>query len=85
MSQPSDLLEFPPRHGFRGASARARRTDAPLGLTIAVSREAGARGGTIGRLAGKVFLPLFASFDLLKSPEGVSLIRSYALLQARAR
>ncbi len=50
MSQPSDLLESP-RHGFRGAAGRPRR-GAP-GLCIALSREAGARGGTIGRLVGK--------------------------------
>jgi cytidylate kinase len=54
MSQPSDLLEYPPpRHGFRGAAGQAHHTEAPLGLAVAVSREAGARGGTIGRLAGK--------------------------------
>ena len=61
MSQPPELLdagttgeEVPPRHGFQGdrGAARTRRT-APLGLSIALSREAGARGGTIGRLVGK--------------------------------
>lgn len=62
MSQPSDLLETglppgeesSPRHGFRGDRARhGGRCEAPLGLSIAVSREAGARGGTIARLVGK--------------------------------
>jgi cytidylate kinase len=62
MSQPPDLLEpgmlpgeeSSPRHGFRGDRARqGSRLEAPLGLSIALSREAGARGGTIGRLAGK--------------------------------
>lgn len=63
MSQPPDLLEpgmLPgeepsPRHGFRGATKPLDRppTAAPLGLSIAISREAGARGGTVGRLAGK--------------------------------
>jgi cytidylate kinase len=62
MSQPPELLEVgvvpgegsPPRHGFQGdrGAAPARRP-APLGLAIALSRESGARGGTIGRLVGK--------------------------------
>src|SRR5207237_2710771 len=44
----------PPRHGFQGDRGAAPvRSAAPLSLTIALSREAGARGGTIGRLAGK--------------------------------
>jgi cytidylate kinase len=44
-----------PRHGFqgdRGGSARPRNE--PAGLTIAISREAGARGGTIGRRVGRL-------------------------------
>lgn len=62
MSQPSDLLEpgsipgedFPPRHGFQGDRGAARsRREAPLGLALTLSRESGARGGTIGRLVGK--------------------------------
>ncbi len=62
MSQPSDLLEpgmipgegAPPRHGYQGDRGAAPvRPAAPLGLTISLSREAGARGGTIGRLVGK--------------------------------
>lgn len=62
MSQPPELLdvgmvpgeEVPPRHGFQGdrGAATARRS-APLGLSIALSRESGARGGTIGRLVAK--------------------------------
>jgi cytidylate kinase len=58
MSQPPEVLETdmrpgeeaPPRHGFQGnrGAAPVRRT-MPLGLSIAVSREAGARGGTIAR------------------------------------
>src|SRR5881227_4017245 len=62
MSQPPELLEVgmvpgeevPPRHGFQGNRGAAPvRRSAPLGLSIALSREAGARGGTIGRLVGK--------------------------------
>jgi cytidylate kinase len=58
MSQPPELLETdlrpgeeaPPRHGFQGdrGAAPVRRA-MPLGLSIAISREAGARGGTIAR------------------------------------
>jgi cytidylate kinase len=59
MSQPPELLETgmlpndetPPRHGFqgdRGAAPAARAV--PQGLSITVSRESGARGGTIARL-----------------------------------
>jgi cytidylate kinase len=36
-----------PRHGFRGEPPAAATI--PAGLTIAVSREAGARGGSLGR------------------------------------
>ena len=60
MSQPADLDAFAdsspsgaPRHGFqgdRGKPPAVRR--APLGLTIAVSREAGARGASIARRVG---------------------------------
>ena len=40
----------PPRHGFRGDPERERSPSAiPAALTIALAREAGARGGTIGR------------------------------------
>src|SRR3954470_19636268 len=62
MSQPPEIIEpvweageeEAPLHGFQGdRGAVARRPAAPRGLTIALSREAGARGGTIARLAGK--------------------------------
>lgn len=56
MSQPAeiDLGTAPPRHGYqgdRGAAPMARM--APMGLAVAVSREAGARGGTVARLAAE--------------------------------
>jgi cytidylate kinase len=39
-----------PRHGFQGDRAPAPAAPAvPAGLTVAISREAGARGGSIGR------------------------------------
>jgi cytidylate kinase len=50
---PDDLSE-PPRHGFqgdRGAAPPGRSV--PAALTIAVSRESGARGSTIGRRVGR--------------------------------
>ncbi|HKB06131.1 MAG TPA: cytidylate kinase-like family protein [Gemmataceae bacterium] len=40
-----------PQHGNRGETAA--RPPAPAGMTIAISREAGARGGTIARRVGK--------------------------------
>jgi cytidylate kinase len=49
----TDLRESP-HHGFqgdRGAPPAVRRT--PVGLTVAISRESGARGGTIGRRAAR--------------------------------
>ena len=47
-----DLTETP-RHGYQGDRAPAPLPNGPLGLTVAVSREAGARGGSIARRAGK--------------------------------
>ena len=59
MSQPADLEDFVessavPRHGFQGDRGKVpdiRR--APLGLSIAISREAGARGASIARRVGR--------------------------------
>jgi cytidylate kinase len=51
------LIEEPresPRHGFQGdRGAPPRPRTGPSALTIAVSREAGARGGTISRHVGR--------------------------------
>ena len=41
-----------PLHGFRGDAAPA--APKPRGLTVAVSREAGARGGTLARMVGEL-------------------------------
>jgi hypothetical protein len=41
-----------PHHGYRGESPRPEGFT-PSALTIAISREAGARGGTIGRRVGR--------------------------------
>ncbi len=60
MTEPSrpDELEFPagatpasPQHGDRGA-ALEEAAGLPAGLTVAISRESGARGSTIARRAG---------------------------------
>ncbi|MCE9532663.1 MAG: cytidylate kinase-like family protein [Planctomycetes bacterium] len=48
----SDLLE-PPLHGNQGDREMPVGLKAPLGLTVAISREAGARGGSIARRVGK--------------------------------
>src|SRR5262249_45958943 len=43
-----------PLHGFPGDRPQAASSAAiPAGLTVAISREAGARGGTIARRAGR--------------------------------
>ena len=50
---PDDLRE-PPRHGFQGdRAAPPAAPSVPAALTIAFSRESGARGGTIGRRVGR--------------------------------
>jgi cytidylate kinase len=47
---PAEELHESPRHGFQGDRAPAEAKEAiPAGVTVALSREAGARGGTIGR------------------------------------
>lgn len=47
-----DLLE-PPLHGNQGDREPPAVLEAPLGLTVAISREAGARGGSIAKRLGK--------------------------------
>jgi cytidylate kinase len=50
----ADELREPPRHGFRGdRAARPISSSVPAALTLAFSRESGARGGTIGRRVGR--------------------------------
>src|SRR4051812_46301587 len=48
-----ESLTPPPLHGFRG-DAPGPVLDRPRGLTVAVSREAGARGGSIARRVGQL-------------------------------
>src|SRR5437763_1440663 len=54
-SEINDMAEGEsPLHGFQGDRAPAPPVSGvPAALTVAVSREAGARGGTIGRRAGR--------------------------------
>ena len=48
-----ELVRETPRHGFQGDRAPAPPApEAPASLTIAISREAGSRGGSIARRAG---------------------------------
>ncbi len=50
MDQPADELSGSPRHGFQGDRGAPLPVRAgPAALSVAVSREAGARGGTIAR------------------------------------
>jgi cytidylate kinase len=51
---PPDAPAQSPQHGFQGDRGRGGSYPSlPLGLTIAVSREAGARGGTLARRVGR--------------------------------
>lgn len=51
---PDELLAGTPRHGYQGDRGREATPPAfPGGLTIAISREAGSRGGTIARRVGR--------------------------------
>jgi len=47
------VMEQGPLHGFRGDTAPADGDRWPSGLTVAVSREWGARGGSIARRVGR--------------------------------
>jgi hypothetical protein len=49
----NELAADAPLHGFRGHTTPSAGVGVPAGLTVALSREAGARGGTIGRRAGR--------------------------------
>ena len=52
--QPSEAMPESPHHGYRGEPAPSPGyAGTPAALTIAISREAGARGSTIGTLAAQ--------------------------------
>ena len=48
-SSPLESLTPPPLHGYRGDPSDPAPLDRPMGLTVAVSREAGARGWSIAK------------------------------------
>jgi cytidylate kinase len=50
---PAGGLPESPHHGFQGDRKAAVRPPVPVALTVAVSREAGSRGGSIARRAGR--------------------------------
>lgn len=64
MVAPGLAGESSPLHGFRGQETAA--PSMPSGLTIAISREAGARGGTIAKRAGEKLGWQVFSQDLLE-------------------
>ncbi|MCS6852019.1 MAG: cytidylate kinase-like family protein [Gemmataceae bacterium] len=49
----AEVVTGSPQHGYRGDRLPAAPTDRPLSLTIAVSRETGARGASIAQMAGR--------------------------------
>ncbi len=51
--KPSELTA-PPVHGYRGEEPTPPPITQPRGLCVAISREAGARGGTIARKVGEL-------------------------------
>jgi hypothetical protein len=54
----------PPLHGFRGDAA-GPKPPTPKGLTVAVSRQAGARGGSIARRVGRLLnFPVYSADTL---------------------
>src|SRR4051812_8217077 len=52
-ARPANSSGVVPMHGYRG-DLPPGRTTAPRGLTVALSREAGARGTTIARKLGEL-------------------------------
>jgi len=54
MSSSTTDFPTPPAHGYRGEDAPATPITRPRGLAVAISRQAGARGGTIARKVGEL-------------------------------
>src|SRR5262245_34872819 len=52
MSSSVTNLPVPPVHGYRGEAPAPAPLTRPRGLSVAISREAGARGGTVARKVG---------------------------------
>jgi cytidylate kinase len=49
---PGPIVRESPRHGFQGDRGAKKADGLPLGLTVALSREAGSRGGSVAQRAG---------------------------------
>ncbi|MFO0964217.1 MAG: cytidylate kinase-like family protein [Gemmataceae bacterium] len=73
-----------PRHGYRGRGERPGAGRYPAGLTIAISREAGARGGTIAKRAGTKLGWQVYSQELLEYMAQEATLRQQALDQLPA-
>lgn len=54
MPTSSTNFPTPPAHGYRGELEPTNPLTRPSGLTVAISRQAGARGGTIARKVGEL-------------------------------
>src|SRR4029078_10747538 len=54
MSSMATDFPRPPVHGFRGDTPTPPPPSHPRGLSVAISREAGARGGTIAKKVGEL-------------------------------
>jgi cytidylate kinase len=69
MRDREEAVDLPdsPRHGFQGDRGAVPAVPAvPAGLSVAISRESGARGGTIGRRAGRKLGWQFYDQELLE-------------------
>jgi cytidylate kinase len=74
-----------PRHGFQGdRGSRRAAPSVPAGLSITISREAGARGGTIGRRVGRKLGWQVYDQELLEHMAQASLIRQNVFEQLTA-
>src|SRR5713101_7959730 len=51
--EPRPVNAGAPAHGFQGDRGAPRPKPGPVGLAVALSRQAGARGGSIGRRAAR--------------------------------
>lgn len=55
------MTDAPPLHGYRGTATPPPPLRRPRGFTLAVSREAGAQGGSIGHAVGRLLgWPVFS-------------------------
>jgi len=69
----------PPLHGNQGDRGPVAELEAPMGLTVAISRETGARGGSIAERVGKKLGWQVYPQDLLEFLGGNESARSHVL------